>query len=184
MQSETINQDLLRKCQQGDDASWRDLFAVTYPLSKWVVTHTLFDIPPDLVDEIAQDSMVALVENIKNMNDEVHVKRFVKRVSRNKCIDYIRRNKEQFEELSEDIAEEKNLFFENHVVETLHDAVKELKEPCQTIVRTRYLHNLSYKEIAKKVGIEIGQIGVRLNRCLAFLKEFLTHRHISWEDIL
>ena len=184
MQVQTIDQELLKKCQHGDDSSWRVLFAMTYPLSRWVVSHTLFNIAPNVIDEIAQDAMVALAENIEKISDETHVKRFVKIVTRNKCIDYIRHNREQFEDVPENIPEEEDFFLENHVVEALHEAVQELKEPCQTIIRTRYLQNWSYKDIAKKVGIEIGQIGVRLNRCLSFLKDLLIYKHISWEDFL
>lgn len=184
MKAQVINQDLLRKCRRGDDSSWRVLFAVTYPLSRWVVSHTLFNISPCIIDEIAQDTMIALAQNIVKISDEAHAKRFVKRVARNKSIDYIRRNRELFEDVPEDIPMEEDFFLENHVVEVLHVAVQELKEPCQTIVRSRYLQNRSYKDIAKKVGIEIGQIGVRLNRCLSFLKDFFAYKHISWEDFL
>lgn len=159
------------------------LFSGTYPLSKWVVSHTLFNISQQIIDELAQETMIALASNIKRINDETHLKRYVKRVARNKCIDYIRRNREQFEDVPENIPQEDDFFLENHVVEALHEAVLELKEPCQTIIRARYLQNWSYKDIAKRVGIEIGQIGVRLNRCLAFLKDFLIYKHISWEDI-
>lgn len=174
---------LLVGCQRGDDACWRKLFALTYPLSKWCVTHTLFCISHCVVEEIAQDTMLALAQNLVKITDETHLKRFVKRVTRNKCIDYIRRNREQFADVPDDIPAEEDLFLENRVVEALHEAVRELKEPCQTIIRTRFLQNLSYKEIAKKVGIEVGQIGVRINRCLSFLKNLLAYKNISWEDI-
>ena len=184
MQEQTVDQDLLAKCRNGDDSSWRVLFAATYPLSRWVVAHTLFAISPHVIDEIAQEAMVALAGNIDKLLDETHVKRFVKRVTRNKCIDYIRRNREQFDDVPEDIPMEEDYFLENQVVEVLHEAMLSLKEPCQTIVRGRYLHNWSYKDIAKKVDIEIGQIGVRLSRCLSFLKNLLTCKNISWEDIL
>ena len=50
----------------------------------------------DIVDEISQDAMIALAANINEINDEAHLKRFVKRVTHNKCIDYIRKNKELF----------------------------------------------------------------------------------------
>ena len=181
-----INLEIIKSCQQGDEHSWRQLFATTYPLSKWVVSHTLFNISQHVIDEIAQEAMITLASSIEKINDETHLKRFVRRVSKNKCIDYIRYNKELFEELSEDIdiSDEENLLNDNELVNALHEAVDELKEPCKTIIRNLYLLNLSYKDIAKKTGIEIGQIGVRLKRCLAFLKNLLAFKHISWEDIL
>lgn len=179
-----LTRDLLQKCQAGDDSSWRELFYSTYPLSKWVVVHTLFNIPQDIVDEISQDAMIALAANINEINDEAHLKRFVKRVTHNKCIDYIRKNKELFEELYNEIPEQKDLDLEDYVVDALHEAVQDLKEPCKTIVRGRYLLNMSYKDISKKIGVDTGQIGVRLNRCLSFLKNLLEYKKISWEDVI
>lgn len=149
-----------------------------------MVVHTLFNIPQDVVDEISQDAMIALAANISEINDEAHLKRFVKRVTRNKCIDYIRKNKELFEELYNEIPEQKDLELEDYVVDALHEAVQDLKEPCKTIVRGRYLLNMSYKDISKKIGVDTGQIGVRLNRCLAFLKNLLEYKKISWEDVI
>ena len=176
--------DLLVKCQQGDEQSWRSLFTEIYPLSKWVVRHTVFNVPQQNVEEIAQETMIALAADIEKINDELHLKRYVKRVTRNKCIDYIRRNREIFEEVPEDLPAEEDPFVENKIISALHDAVGELKEPCHTIARHRNLLNWSYSEIAEKIKIDIGQIGVRLNRCLAFLKNLLRQRNISEEDIL
>lgn len=168
----------------GDDSSWRELFYSTYPLSKWVVSHTLFNVSQDIIDEISQDAMIALAANINEITDEAHLKRFVKRVTRNKCIDFIRKNKELFEELYNKIPEQENQDLEDHVVDALHEAVQDLKEPCKTLIRGRYLSNMSYKDLSKKIGVNTGQIGVRLTRCLTFLKNLLEYKKISWEDVL
>ena len=154
-----------------------------YPLSKWVVSHTLFDISQQTIDEIAQETMISLASGIDRITDEVHLKRFVRRTARNKCIDYIRRNRQQFTDLPEDLSmEESDPLPEDPIVDALHEAVGELKEPCRTIIRTRYLLNLSYRDIAARSGIGINQIGVRLKRCLAFLKDLLKYKNISAED--
>lgn len=179
-----ITPELIRRCQLGEEASWRELFSKTYPLSRWVVVHTLFNLAPHVVDELSQETMVALASSIGKIEDETHLKRFIKRVARNKCINFIRSNREQFEEVPEDIPIEDDPLNDNHVVEILHEAVTELKEPCRTIIRSRYLANLSYKDIAGQTGIDIKQLGVRLGRCLAFLKDLLIYKHVSWEDIL
>ena len=179
-----IKPEIIELCQQGDEPSWRALFAAVYPLSKWVVSHTLFNISQHVIEEIAQETMIALATNIGKIKDEPHLKRYVKLVSKNKCIDFIRCNKEKFDDLPDDLPEEDDPWADNTVIDILHEAVDELKEPCRTIIRNRYLLNLNYKDIAKKIGINIGQIGVRLNRCLAFLKSLLIYKHISWEDVL
>ena len=179
-----VTSELIKRCQLGEEEGWRELFSKTYPLSRWVVVHTLFNLAPHIVDEISQETMVALASSIGKIEDDIHLKRFVKRVARNKCINFIRSNREQFEEVPENIPVEDDPLKDNQAIEILHEAVAELKEPCQTIIRSRYLSNLSYKDIAGQTGIDIKQLGVRLGRCLAFLKNLLVYKHVSWEDIL
>ena len=100
---EGFEQSILDGCKRGDDECWRKVFVNYYPLAKWVVSQTLYQIDDFTVKSIAQDAMAALVDNIAKINDEQYLKRFIKRVARNKCIDYIRRHKEEFEEVPEDI---------------------------------------------------------------------------------
>ena len=179
-----LGQHVLLGCQKGDEECWRSLFANTYPLAKWVISHTLYQIDDYTVQSLAQDAMMALVDSIAKINDEQYLKRFVKRVARNKCIDYIRKHKEQFEEVPENIPDEEVSEIDDKVIEALHKAIEELKEPCNTLVRNRFLEGLSYKELAAIIGVEVTQIGVRISRCLGFLRTTLERMDVSWEDVL
>lgn len=58
-------------------------------------------------------------------------------------------------------------------VDQLHRAVDSLAEPCQSLVRDRDIHGLSYIEIAKKHQIAIGTVMSRLSRCRETLKQKL-----------
>lgn len=179
-----FEQRILIGCKHGNEECWRKLFNSYYPLAKWVVTHTLYQIDDFTVNSLAQETMVVLVENIKKIDDEHYLKRFIKRVTRNKCIDYIRKNKEQFDEVLEDIQDYKDYMIDNQVVEALHLAVENLQEPCNTIVRTRFLDGISYKELAVKINVDIGQIGVRISRCLKILRTYLEKMNIFWDDVI
>lgn len=181
-----LSYELIMRCRRGDDAGWRELFAGICPLSRWVVSHTLFNSPPDVIDDISMETMEALVQNIRKIEDVIHLKRFVRRVTLNKCIDFIRKNPKIFVDIADkDLPEEADPWVENSVVEALRRAVAELREPCRSIVRSRFLLNMSHKEIAEKTGIDIKQIGVRLGRCLALLGNILDDRHhISRGDVL
>ena len=180
-----FEQNILIGCKNGDDNCWRQLFSNYYPLAKWVVTHTIYHIDDLTVNCLAQDAMIVLVENIRKITDEQYLKRFIKRVTRNKCIDFIRKHREVFEEVPEDIPDILDDDLDDTVVDALHEAVNELKEPCNTIIRERFLDGLSYKEIASSLDIDVGQLGVRISRCLGFLRKALENMGIfSWEKVL
>ena len=175
---------MLAGCRKGDENSWRQLFEIYYPLAKWVVAHTIYQLDPQEVNSLAQDGMIAVVRNIDKIEDEEHLKRFLKRATRNKCIDFIRRNKQQFEELdvAAMVAYESNS--NETVIAALEEAVNDLKEPCNSIVKARFLEGLSYKEIAAKISLKAEQVGTRLQRCLRFLRTFLETHSVFWEDVL
>ena len=177
-----LKQTILSACKQGDEYAWRTLFSAYYPLSKWCVVHTLYNIDDYTVSSIAQDAMVVLCQNIQKIDDEAYLKRFVLRVTKNKCIDYIRKNQTLFEEVPEDIPESTDTQISDDVIDALHQAVNELQEPCFSIVRSRFLDGLSYRELAQKIQVDVSQIGVRISRCLNFLKGVLARKNISLEN--
>lgn len=178
-----IDSNTLHDCKEGREDSWRKLFSCSYPLAKWVVVHTLYGVDDYTVNSLAQETMVALVENISRIADEQHLRRFVKRVTRNKCIDYIRRHREQFGDVPETMPDVVEPSVDDTTIDALHQAVANLGEPCHTIVRSRFLDGLSYKELAVKVNVEVGQVGVRISRCLASLRKALEQMDISREDL-
>lgn len=183
-----VSLELIERCRLGDETGWRELFSKTYPLSRWAVRHTLFDCPTDVVDELAQEVMVVLAKSIGRIEDAAHLRNFIVRVTRNKCINYITKKRELFVEVPESIPDDRDPLAGidgkgKDVIGILREAVTELKEPCRTIVRSRFLEERSYKEIAEKHSIDIKQLGVRLKRCVGFLRRMLEDKDISLEDV-
>ena len=183
-----ITSELIGRCRLGDDDAWREMFSKTCPLAKWAVKHKIFNCSPDLVDELAQETMVALSKYIGKIKDEAHLRNFVVRAACNKCINYMVKHREAFVEVPETIPDEKDALTEinereRDVIGITRETVAELKEPCRTIIRSRFLEERSYKEIAEKHCIDIKQLGVRLKRCVGFLRRMLEDKNISLEDV-
>lgn len=179
-----VNQQTILGCQFGRDSCWEKVFYAYFPLVKWVVVHTLYNLDEYTVNSLAQDTMVALVEHISQINDEQHLKRFLTQVARNKCIDYIRKNKVQFEPIPEDFPDEQEVHVDDDTIEAMRQAVAKLQEPCNSLVRRRYLDGVSYKELAEDIHVGIEQIGIRISRCLSTLRNMLRKQGISWEGVL
>ena len=60
--------------------------------------------------------------------------------------------------------------------ETLKQVVNQLKEPYKQIIHLRYYEDLSYEEIAERLGIPMGTVKVRLLRAKELLVNIIKHR--------
>lgn len=177
------NGGVLAACKRGDEESWRQLFRSLYPVAQWVAKRLLRDLPDHVWEEIAQETMVALARKIQTIVDAEHAERFVRSVAKKKCIDFIRKNKFKFEELAEDCQAPIGNGLEEDVIMRLRCAVRKIGDPCRTIIRRRFFDDWQHKDIALKLGVEVNQVGVRIQRCLKTLKMLLSASKVTMEDI-
>lgn len=175
---------LLEACRKGDEESWRQLFKSLYPLAKWVARRQLHSMDEGAIEDIAQETMAAIVPKIVRANDAEFIERLVRKIARNKCIDYLRRNKVQIEELSEEMEAPVVESVEHDVIIALRSALRKLGESCKGIIRRRFFEEKSHKEIAAEIGVEVNQVGIRISRCLVRLRVLLSAQHIQAEDLL
>ena len=183
MSNTKFDRSLLAACKSGDEESWRQLFRSLYPIAKWVAMRLLRDLSEQAKEEIAQEAMVALARKIHTIVDIDHAERFVRSVAKKKCIDFIRKNKVKFEELSEDYESPIREGLEEDVIKRLRCVVREIGEPCRTIIRRRFYDGWQHKDIALGLGVEVNQVGVRIQRCLKTLKMLLSASKVTMEDI-
>ena len=179
-----IDNLLLEACRKGDEESWRRLFKSLYPLAKWVARRQLHSMDEGIIEDIAQETMVAIVPKIVRAKDAEYIERLVRKITRNKCIDHLRRNKVQIEELSEEIEAPVAESVEQVVITALRSALKNLGESCKGIIRSRFFKEKSHREIAAEIGVEVNQVGIRISRCLVRLRVLLSAQHIQAEDLL
>ena len=184
MSNTKFDGSLLTACKRGDEESWQQLFRSLYPVAKWVAMRLLHDLSEQAREEIAQEAMIALARKIQTIADIDHAERFVRSVAKKKCIDFIRKNKMKFEELPEDYEAPIKEGLEEDVIMRLRCAVHEIGEPCRTIIRRRFYDGWQHKDIALKLGVEVNQVGVRIQRCLRTLKMLISARKVTTEVIL
>ena len=116
---------------------------------------------------LAQDAILALHGSIQFINDAEHLGNFLRAAVRNKCVDYIRRNKQIPDDLF--LMEETTLLTDT-VRSAIYQALDNLGGLSATVIRLRYMESLSYKEIAVKTGIAEAQVGMKLSRALKAMK--------------
>ena len=126
------------------------------------------------VDLLAQDGILALHGSIQSINDAEHLGNFLRAAVRNKCVDYIRRNKLPLVQIPDDLfLMEETTLLTDTVRTAIYQALGNLGGLSAEVIRLRYLESLSYKEIAAKAGIDEAQVGMKLSRALKAMRKEL-----------
>ena len=163
-----------------DDAKLSMLYK-TYSQSLWYVAYGyLKDL--QLAEDMVQETFIKVSQHLSSIHD-IHgkmTKYFLITITRNKCIDHIRkktRTPETLMESHEYPPEYDNLPLE-HVIhqETLNELeriIDSLSDSYRIPLKLRYIQGLSNLEIAARTGISVNLVAVRINRAKKLLKERL-----------
>ena len=185
---------LIESAKNGDDAAFSSLVGhyekFVYNTACRVLSAS--GCSTDAADDIAQDSFIKAWRSISSFRGDCSFSTWLFRITVNTARDSIRttvrkgtvsltRSDEEDEdeysewdvpvtsgsEIPEDSLEKKELIL------TVRRAIEALPEDQRAVVIMRDLNELSYHEIAEKLGIELGTVKSRLNRGRAGLKAIL-----------
>jgi len=135
-------------------------------------------------DDITQEVLIRIWKNIGNFKT-LSAKSWIMKTTHNLCIDFIRKNKNEFEKnpLSiEDVSnflESKNeqnptIILENKLTdERIKKAIKKLKENQKSVFVLYELQQMKYKEISNILNIPINSVKVYLMRARKNLQKEL-----------
>lgn len=189
--------EILAACLANETSGWERLYRQFYPLARWVASYPngRFHLPDDVSENIAQDVMIGLCAAIRAGKIKKNLVSYVRGIAENKCLDYIRdkTRKENNVNLNYWVGEPetssaKDVYFEyaeNDCVAVLMRCLKNIGEPCATLLELRYFAEKSYEEMALAAAIPVKHTGVRLNRCKKTLKKMVEEAHPAfWDDFL
>jgi RNA polymerase sigma factor (sigma-70 family) len=124
--------------------------------------------------EIVQDSFLKLWQHVDTLEEE-HVVQWLYTVSRNHCLDILRKNKtmkpvnfEDDEHVGESNPEQDYEAGRRKQV-TLR-LIRSLPDREQEVVRLKFDENLSYQQISAITGITVNYVGVMIHNALAKLR--------------
>ena len=186
--------ELQTRCVQGDDQAWKELYAELFPLARYIGSQAPFEFDAGTAAEIAQEVMLELTRKLAEIKN---VGAFTRRIAHNKCVDRVRKKKEtplaalrNDEDVSSDLLD--SLQAPDYLPESLDDsrvirafqaALAGLGEPCSQLLQCRFFDELTYAEVARRIGMPAGQIGVRIGRCLAKLREKMQSEPAVWKEL-
>ncbi len=123
----------------------------------------------DLVDHLYQDVLINIWNGLKNFKGNAQLTTWLYRVTLNTTITFNKKNKKHQQilrrEVPENITEtiDTNTTEQEYKISKLMQCIQKLKKE-ERIIISLVLEELSYKEIADVLGIEISNVGVRINR--------------------
>lgn len=127
---------------------------------------------PFMVEDIVQESFAEIYVNRQRYKEGYFFKTYLFSIVKHKCIDFIRKKKAiPLDELP--VSEGNNLEDivlareKNHVI---RDKMKQLKKEYQVVIHLVDLEGFSYRETAKIMGKNLGQVRVLLYRARRKLK--------------
>jgi RNA polymerase sigma-70 factor (ECF subfamily) len=164
---------LIERCLKGDQTAWdaivslywRRVFNTAY---KFVGRH-------DEAEDLAQDIFLRLFKSLKTFDRRANFSTWLISVSRNLCIDHYRSMRREHEVVTHDvdvvglappsaIDSPHTMLERRDRVALLRAALDKLAPSLRTAVVLRDIQELSYQEIAERLGVPEGTVKSRINR--------------------
>ncbi len=164
---------LIERCLNGDQAAWdtivrlyrRKVFNIAY---KFVGRH-------DEAEDLTQDVFLKVFRSLRTFDRRANFSTWLISVSRNLCIDHYRRVRREREAINRDVDvvtlarpaasdSAQDMLERRDRVAMLRVALDELAPSLRTAIVLRDIQELSYHEIADRLGVPEGTVKSRINR--------------------
>jgi RNA polymerase sigma factor (sigma-70 family) len=184
----------LQALQRGDAAAWDMAFPWLWPAAFGAAQVTLQPYLPAEVEDVAIESLEALVEKVRELRSVEELKPLVASIAHHRAVSLLRerfakkrgegrtRSPDPVQEGAEvdypDPTANSPLaaLEQKELAERLRRTIGELRPPIDAIMMDRFMNDLSYEEIARKRGIPISSVGVYLKRGLEALRRIWGRR--------
>ena len=164
---------LIERCLEGDQFAWeqivrqhwRKVFNVAY---KFVGSH-------EQAEDLAQDIFLKIFRSLDTFDRRANFQTWLISVSRNLCIDHYRSVRKERQTIDRDVTSDELspvsatvsplAALENRdLAALLRQALSALPPSLRTAVLLRDIQELSYQEIAERLGLPEGTVKSRINR--------------------
>jgi len=178
--SDYPDEDLISQCIAGEQAAWEVLISRYENLIFSTALRT--GLAQYEAEEVFQNVCLIWLKELKNLKKAESLGAWLVTTTRRECWALWRREKDNLEELNEEISsEELPEELASHVEDArkVLSAFKQLGEPCHQLLWRLYFseERSSYAEIAEELNIPANSVGPTRSRCLEKLKAILTSKN-------
>jgi len=134
-------------------------------------------------EDISIQTFAKAFDKLHTYDERYSFRTWLIAISKNIHIDNLRKQNESLLHLDREEKQSKTLIDETPIIEDslimeqqfdyLLKSIKQLKEPYQTAIQLRYLHEKSYKEIAEEMQSPMSSVKITLLRAKKMLAEIL-----------
>ena len=175
-------EELVRSAAKGDDMAFAQLVAL-HEKRIFALAMRMTGNQEDAAD-VAQEAFLSAWRGLPNFRGEAGFATWLYRLTSNAAIDYLRKNKRQRaeaslndEELGLNAPDPAPTPQEQAEVQSLQEAVRwgmgELSQEHRQVLDLREYQELSYEEIARQLGVDLGTVKSRLSRARSALRKIL-----------
>ena len=136
-----------------------------------------YEADPALQEDLLQDILIAIHGALPSLQNDGSLAPFVYRIAHNRCVSHVvrqssRRRSDIVSVEAEPPATPEQVFLVDERSQMVANAVRRLPLPYRQVM-TLVLEELTYAEIAEVLNLTVTNVGVRVNRAKAQLKELL-----------
>lgn len=134
----------------------------------------------EIAKDLLQEAFVKAFSKIEHLEDPNAFPGWLKRIVVNTGLEYVRKKKVDFDDITEvkdpEMELENEEFIDN---ETIHEAIKELPDGCRTVLCLHLLEGYKHKEIAKQLDISESTSKTQFRHAKTLLRKKLAHHYAN-----
>ncbi len=132
----------------------------------------------EATEDILQDVIVYVLEKKENYNFEYSFKTYLYMIAKSRALNYIKKqnrciNYNEYENLYEDIEDVEDKIFTSERQIKIRNVINKMKPDYQTAIYLTQIEDMSYKDVARIMDKDIGQIKALVHNSKKKLKELL-----------
>ncbi len=173
MSAESVS-DIMNRLRANDKTVLNELFQQHYNAVCQTIHRFIRD--RSLVEDLAQNVFIRFWEKRQQVNIQASFKAYFHRMAINEALGWLRKNKgRETEEISSNIRAEQTYSVEDDFLQTelqahVTVAINKLPPKCRTVFQLSRFEQLTYKEIAEKLGISVKTVENQMGKALKIMR--------------
>ncbi|MGB0885491.1 MAG: RNA polymerase sigma-70 factor [Chitinophagales bacterium] len=134
----------------------------------------------DVAEDLVQECFIKLWEKRETIDAKISIEVYLNKMIRNKCLDYLKKNKVRLEELDENIglaADSDDKEEAQEIQRNIDKTLNSLPEKCRQVFVLSRFEEMSYKEISDQLDISKKTVEAHVSKALksfrSSLKQYL-----------
>jgi RNA polymerase sigma-70 factor (ECF subfamily) len=154
---------LVLRCQAGDEAAFAELVERYQPSLRYYLRKMLRD--PQSAEDALQDVWLAVFRAVARLADAGAFRAWLYRIARDRAVRELRHRPpyQLLEEVDPIDGRAEEAHFTAEDAERIHAALDEVSAEHREVLVLRYIEDMTYEEIARVVGCQVGTVRSRLH---------------------